>query len=207
MNSHWQVIKHQFFTSKLLMLSLAIFLLPICAHADAISTVSAENVLVNIAKQVPSLMRLATALAYLVGTMFIIAGFVKLRHVGEMRTQMSHEHGWGGPSILIAIGVMLLYVPTSVQVGLSTFWSDPNPYGYLQQTDEWSQFINDCYLIVQLVGTIAFIRGLIILSRLSHHGGGHDTLGRGLTHVIGGILCINIYQFVQVVMNTLGIQT
>jgi len=182
-----------------------LFVLP--AYAIDLSNISVQDTLVNVANQVPMLMKLATALAYVLGMIFVVMSVIKLRHTGEMRTMMSQEHGLAGPLIMMAVGAMLLYIPTSVQVGLSTFWSDPNPYGYLQQQDQWAQFINDCFIIVQLVGVIAFIRGLIIWTHLGSHGGGQGNFARGLTHVIGGILCINIYQFIQVIMNTLGIQT
>lgn len=176
------------------------------ADADTVTTLSAQDMLVNIANQVPSLMRMVTAFAYVIGIYLIFMGVYKLKQYGEARSMMSQEHQLKGPIVFITIGAMLLYLPTSVQVGMSTFWTDPNPYGYLQQQDQWSQFINDCFLIVQLVGTIAFIRGLVILTQLAGHSS-HDTFGKGITHIIGGIFCINIYQFVQVIMVTLGIQT
>jgi len=170
-----------------------------------LGSLNAQNVLVNIANQVPYLMQLITALSYVMGMYFIISGIMKLKHVGEARTQMSHEHHLMTPITLISVGVMLIYLPSAVNTGMSTFWANPNPYGYLQQQDQWSSVINDCYLIIQFIGALAFIRGLVLLS----HGGGHgqSNFGKALTHIIGGILCINIYQFVQVVLSTIGIQT
>lgn len=189
-----------------LLLAFLTFLIAPAYAAPNLSDLSAETMLANIAQQVPILMRLVTAIAYVFGMFLILTGIIKLKHAGESRTMMSQEHSLITPIVLIAVGTFLLYIPTSVQVGLSTFWSSPNPYGYLQEQDQWSQFINDCFLIIQFIGTIAFIRGLVIMSKL----GGHsqpDAFSRGLTHIIGGIFCINIYQFVQVVFNTLGIQT
>jgi intracellular multiplication protein IcmC len=171
-----------------------------------VTSISAQEMLVNIAEQVPDLMRLVTALTYVMGFYFIFYGILKLKQYGESRTMMSHEHSLKGPLILLTIGAMLLYFPTTVQMGLSTFWSEPNPYGYLNDTDEWSQFLSVCYLIIQFIGTVAFIRGLLILSHLSGQGGQPGSFGRGMTHIIGGVLCINIYQFVQVIMSTLGLQ-
>jgi intracellular multiplication protein IcmC len=186
---------------------------PVYAAASQGSTVnvttnlSAVDMLKNIFKQIPYLMRLVTAVSYVMGMYFIFVGIFKLKQYGESRTMMSQDHQLKGPLIFITVGAMLLYLPTSVQVGMSSFWAEPNPYGYLQQTDEWSQFINGCYTIVQLFGVIAFIRGMVILSHLGGHGGQPGTLGKGLTHIIGGIFCINVYQFVQIVMLTLGIQS
>ncbi|MBA3662496.1 MAG: hypothetical protein H0W64_12260 [Gammaproteobacteria bacterium] len=173
-----------------------------------VSSTSAQDMLVNFSKTIPNLMRLVTAFAYVMGMYLIIAGIIRMKHLGESRTMMSQEHSVKAPLILLATGAMLLYIPTSVQMGLSTFWTDPNPYGYLQEEDQWSQFINVCYLVVQFVGTIAFIRGLLTLSHLGGHGGNQPgTFAKGLTYIIGGILCINIYQFVQVINVTLGLST
>jgi hypothetical protein len=175
--------------------------------ANQITSLTPEAILANIQTAVPSLMRMVTALAYVMGMYLVIDGIVKLKHVGEARTQMSQEHHIGGPVIKIAIGALLIYLPSSVQVGMSTFWTNPNPYGYVPQQDQWAQFMNVCFLVIQFIGTIAFIRGLLILS---HVGGGHgqqDAFSRGVTHVIGGIFCINIYQFIQVILMTIGVQT
>lgn len=177
------------------------------AHAQTVdvSNLSPETILTNISENaLPNLMRLVTAISYVLGMVFIFRGVVKLKHVGEMRTQMSHEHNIATPIALIAVGALLLYLPSSVQIGMSSFWSDPSPYSYTENQDQWSQFINVCFMVVQFVGTVAFIRGLIILSHMS---GGHQQggLSKGLTHIIGGIFCINIYQFVQVVMATIGL--
>lgn len=172
-----------------------------------LSSLNPQTILMNIQQAIPNLMRLVTAIAYVIGMAFIISGVMKLKHVGEMRTQMSHEHSIVTPIIQIAVGALLLYLPSSVQVGMSSFWSDPNPYGYITEKDQWQQFINVCFMVVQLIGTIAFIRGLVILSHVGGHGGHQGSLGKGLTHIIGGIFCINIYQFIQIIFATIGINT
>ena len=164
---------------------------------------TAETMLVSFSKNLPNLMRFVTALAYVLGMLFILRGIAQLKHMGESRTMMSREHSAWPPIIMISVGAMLLYLPSSVQVGMSTFWNEPNPYAYMQQTDQWSEFLNVCYMIIQFIGTIAFIRGLIMLSKAEgHHGGG---VSKAFAHIIGGILCINIYQFVQVILVTFGL--
>lgn len=174
--------------------------------SNQVAGLSAQAVFTNLVQQVPNLMRLVTAIAYVLGMFFIVAGVIKFKHFGESRTMMSHEHSVSAPIIMVAVGAALIYLPTSVQVGMSTFWTDPNPYAYLEQQDQWSKFIGDCFLVIQFIGTIAFIRGLVILSHVGSQSHG-NSFAKGITHVIGGILCINIYQFVQVVLATIGIQT
>lgn len=180
---------------------------PVYAQTIDATSISASTMIENLAKQLPSLMRLITALAYVMGMFFIFAAIFKLKQYGESRTMMSSQHDLKGPILYLIVGASLLYLPTSVQVGMSTFWTDPNPYGYIKQTDQWGTFFSNVFMLIQLFGVIAFIRGLVILSHLGGHGGQPGTFGRGMTHIIGGILCINIYQFVQVVIVTLfGIQ-
>lgn len=192
-------------TTGFLLLLLA---LPAFAQATGTGSPSAQDIIVNISKQIPFLMQMVTAIAYVLGMYFIFAGVIRLKHMGESRTMMSQEHSVKGPLIMLSVGALLLYLPTAVQVGMSTFWTTPNPYGYLEQQDQWSEFINDCYIIVQFIGTIAFIRGLVILSHMGGHGGSQPgTFAKGITHIIGGIFCINIYQFVQLIMLTLGLQS
>lgn len=172
----------------------------------AIKVVSAQDVITNIATQIPMLMTLVTAIGYVMGFFFIFYGILKLKEFGEARTQMSTERHLKAPLIYLIVGALLLYLPSTVQVGLSTFWSEPSPYGYLQQADQWANFTKDIFLVIQLFGTIAFIRGLVILSHMAGHAQ-HGTFSKGILHVIGGLFCINIYQLVQVVLITLGIQT
>ena len=88
---------------------------------------------------------------------------------------------------------------------MSTFWTNPTPYAYMQQQDQWMQFVSACFRIIQLFGTIAFIRGLVILSHAGDRGHGQNTVGKGMTHIIGGILCINIYGLINVIIATFGL--
>jgi intracellular multiplication protein IcmC len=171
-----------------------------------VKLITPQTILASLNKQLPNLMRLVTAIAYVVGFYLVISGIIKLKHLGEARTQMSQEHHVSGPLIQIAVGTLLIYLPSAVQIGMSTFWAEPNPYGYLELSDQWGELLKLCLGVVQLVGVIAFIKGLILLS---HVGGGHSqqgAFGKGVTHIIGGIFCINMYQVIQVLFGTIGIQ-
>ncbi len=195
-------------TTALIIFNSLFYLLPAYAAISSVTSYTAADMIENIALQIPSVMHLVTALGYVIGIVFIFTGVMKLKHVGEMRTMMSQEHGVKGPMVYIAVGAALIYLPSTVQVGLSTFWTQPNPYGYVVQGDQWTQLVGTCLMVIQLFGVIALIRGLVMLGHLgSGHGGHQGGLGKAVTHIIGGLFCINIYQFVQVVMLTLGIQS
>ncbi|MDR3492499.1 MAG: hypothetical protein P4M12_10770 [Gammaproteobacteria bacterium] len=164
------------------------------------------TMLKNFANDVPQLMKLITAFAYVFGMYLIVKGVAGLKAAGEARTQMSTHHDLKGPVILIGVGTLLLYLPTSVQVGLTTFWTAPNPYGYeTPGDDQWNSLVQTTYLVVQLIGTIAFIRGLITLTHLGGQGSQPGTFSKGLTYIIAGVLCINMSDFLAAVEATLGI--
>jgi len=57
--------------------------------------------------------------------------------------------------------------------------------------------------VVQMVGLIAFVRGLSIMKKAAE-GSSQATMPQGLTHLIGGVLAINIYQFLSIMDATFG---
>ena len=59
--------------------------------------------------------------------------------------------------------------------------------------------------IIQLIGLFAFLRGGMILARVGKQGTQPGTVSKGVVHLIGGILAINITTTVNVVVNTLGL--
>lgn len=159
----------------------------------------------NFAASIPNLMRLVTAAAYVLGMSMIIASVMGMKHFGELRMMSSREHGVWGPLIGLMIGSAMLYLPTTVETVLSTFWQSTNPYAYItENTAANAALVNACYSIIQLIGTIAFIRGLMILRQSGSERGQPHMLGKGLTHLIGGILCINIYGTLNTLEESVG---
>ncbi len=166
---------------------------------------SAATIITNLSNTIPNLMELVTAIAYVMGMFLVVNGLFQLKKYGEQRSQASSEAHLKGPLLYLIVGAALLYLPTTVRVGMSTFWANPTPYGY--ETDEngaWAELIKAGFMIIQLVGTISFIRGLLMLTHLGGAGAQQQgTLGKSLAHIIAGILCINLYDFLQTVFDTL----
>lgn len=167
-----------------------------------------DKVLERISENIPQLMQFVSAFAYVIGIYFVIMGVMEMKHFGESRGMMSQEHGLKKPLLYLFVGAALIYLPTTIQTGLDTLWSSPNPLAYVPVTgNAWSQLIANSFLILQFIGLVAFIRGLIILTHLGGHGGQPGTFAKGMTHIIGGILCINMYDTVRMVLATLGLDT
>lgn len=164
-----------------------------------------QTLLMNLAADVPSVMRLVTAGAYVIGIFMIVAAVVGMKHLGELRTMMAREHGFWGPLLELLVGAALIYLPTSVQSVMSTFWQSPAPYAYItQDTASNATFVNACYTVIQLIGTVAFIRGLLMLQQAGSERAQPHMLGKALSHLVGGILCINIYGTLQTLEKTVG---
>lgn len=69
-------------------------------------------------------------------------------------------------------------------------------------TDEIYQVAVD---VIQLLGLASVARGIYLLGHAMGGDPRENAFWRGVTHVFGGALAINIIQFAQVLSNTLGI--
>jgi intracellular multiplication protein IcmC len=211
---HAKVIKQQFAQGIaqifLLMMSIAI-VYP--AYAFDFSNVnpnnlSAATLITNLGTSIPQLMQLVTALAYVMGFYFIFNGLLHLKKYGEQRSQMSSEAHLKGPLLYLLVGTALIYLPSTVHTGLASFWTNPvNPYAYeTDDTGAWADLIKASFMIIQLIGVMAFIKGLVMLTHLGGQGAQQQgVLGKAIAHIVGGIFCIDMYDFLQVVFNTLAL--
>jgi hypothetical protein len=171
----------------------------------------AATMLENLVSTVPQFMQLVTATAYVMGMWFVYKAVLGLKAFGEQRNMMAQNEHLKGPLIMMAVGAMLLYLPSSIQAGLTTFWTTgdlggvSNPYGYVTDaSDDFSVLYQDAFILIQLLGTIAFIRGLLVLSALGQGGQG-ASLGKGMTYIGAGVMCINLNGFLNMINGTLGI--
>jgi intracellular multiplication protein IcmC len=58
-------------------------------------------------------------------------------------------------------------------------------------------------IIIQVIGLIAFVRGWVLVARSASQGQPPGGTGKGLIHVFGGILAINIVGTINMINNTL----
>ena len=56
-------------------------------------------------------------------------------------------------------------------------------------------------LIIQLIGWIAFVRGLLMIKRAAE-GSGQASYGTAITHIFGGVLAANLIATVDVIQQT-----
>lgn len=170
------------------------------------------DVLTNIAQSMESVQRMVSGAAYLIGMAFAFKALYSLKSYGEARTMMSSSSNIKEPLMYLFVAGMLIYLPTGFQIMLNTtFGANATLLAYAGPNNQTvaSLFGQDSAagaaitIIIRTLGLIAFVRGWVLIARSASQGQPPGGTGKGLTHVFGGILAMNIIGTLDVIDNTL----
>lgn len=169
------------------------------------------GVMVGLSSSLPPLFILTKAGCIALGVGLVFHAIMRLRYVPGGRN--NHEHI--GPILLqILLGALLVQLDTVVAAGAESIFnansfSSSSPLAYKVRSDAgWvsdraTNILTAILSFVQFVGYVSVARGIIELNRVANgqalQGVG---IGKGLTHVIGGILASNIMLTVQMLGGT-----
>jgi hypothetical protein len=149
--------------------------------------------------------------AIIIGLFFIMRGLMKASRYGtDART-------YSMPAILanLVAGAMLMTVGQSLDMIMTTIfgsnnitagsvvssWKVVNDMGASQQFIDavtWSLHF------VQVMGMLFFVRGWMVVKSAAE-GGGQATMAQGFSQIVGGALSINIFSFLKIVNDTIGL--
>ena len=170
----------------------------------AVGSVDLNVMMRNLQDSAQGIVTLTTAVGYVIGIWLIVSALMELKKVGQQ--QSSVEHGMGGPLMRIALGVALIYFPSTLDVALVTLWGNNSILAYAPDpTDPFAQAKVGATILVRAVGYVSFVRGFVVLSHSTHQGAQQGTVGKGVLYIIGGVLAINITATIEVIRNSLGI--
>jgi hypothetical protein len=160
----------------------------------------------NFSQHVPLLIDLTMETASLVGFFFIFRAFIKLKIYGEMRSMMAPHARLNQILLLLFSGAALIYFPgTTREILVDAFFGTPVikelPYGETQNIHQDIQLA--AKQIMRLIGHISLLRGIVQLG--SYQEGGRHSLGKSITHVLGGVCAINIQQTLDLLKNLVGV--
>ncbi len=171
------------------------------------STVSMLN---NLANSLLPVENLVTGAAYLMGIGFAMKAVMTLKSHGEQRSSLSGVGNMKESVVYIVVAGVLLYFPSAFEALMNTTFGYSSVLAY-SQSSSMAQLLgansdvgNALTIIIQVIGLFAFVRGWILIARGASQGGqSGGGMGKGLMHVFGGILAMNIVGTIQVIMNTL----
>jgi hypothetical protein len=155
------------------------------------------------------LLDLLSAGCFLGGVVLTIQGLLKMAH--------SSCHGKPASSSVIVgyffLGAVLISITVMMDVMTETFFGYPSSVyrspGLAYRTGDTSLDRNlsagaqGLFRFSYVVGCIAFIRGWFVL-RSALQGRGHASFSGGVTHIVGGIGCINLSSLVDALQQTFG---
>ena len=171
-------------------------------------TIDVGQMLVNFKESYAALFKMITAGTYVMGIAFGVMAIYSLREYGESKAMMSSQSSIKAPAIYLLIAAVFLYLPTAMDMLMkSTFGDSTTPISYDSMGSGAVISYNVKMVIVylvQLIGLISFIKGWLILSQSAKQQG-QSSMGRALTHIIGGMLAINILGTKNIIWATFGL--
>ena len=184
-------------------------LLPLTtAYAEAGSGVANWSAMLAALKDnLQPVIYLIKAVGYVVGLWMIISAIMELKHIGETKGSTSTESGLGGPLVQMALGIALIYYPSTISIAITTLGGNGSVMEYTPSggADPFLAAKQGAILLVQAIGYVSFIRGFVTLSNSTKPGAQQGTVGKGVMYIVGGILAINIVATIQMLGNTLGV--
>lgn len=161
----------------------------------------------NLSRSYTDLSRLVTAFAYITGMFFGASALFQLKLYGEMRTMMSGQTNIFKPLMYLLVSAALMYFPSTFKTMMMSTFGQPSasPLSWSSVTSiglhGYKLAITPALLgLMRLVGLVSFVRGWIMLVHISDQG--HQvTFGKAVTHILGGLLLINIVQTGNILWN------
>lgn len=171
------------------------------------------NIVANVANNLIPVERLITGGAYLIGCAFLFKAIYSLKIYGESRTMMSSNTNIKEPLVYLFVGALFIYFPSALETMMQTTFGYSNVLEYAPAGGSSSSLDvifgsgsligRPLTIVIQVIGLIAFVRGWILIARSASQGQQPGGTGKGLVHVFGGILAINIVGTIEMFYNTL----
>lgn len=181
-----------------------LLLMPLITGCTNVRINNIANMLVTFSTNFPHLKNLIFGFSYLFGFFCMFSAVSKLKNIGH---GMQSEHLTRGALVQLFMGVAFLALPNFVKMALFSLWgtdSIMSPAGFSEGMLSFS-LEKAIVGLIQLFGYVGVVRGLIILNKIAHQQSPQEGFGKGITHVIGGVLSINIMKTIEVIKNSFGI--
>ena len=187
-------------------LRIAILLSLFCLAGCGVNTPDIQVMLGNLNNSFPNLWRMVTAFAYVMGFAMAMRALYYMKIYGESRTMMSSHSSIKTPVTYFVVAAALIFSPTMFQTLMQTTFGYTSILDYQGPgTPGWTaENIRPLIHLVQFFGLLAFFRGWMYIARTGGQSSQPGTFGKGITHIFGGVLAINIVGFWNIIKATFG---
>jgi uncharacterized membrane protein HdeD (DUF308 family) len=175
--------------------------------------VSLPSMLVHLMASIPSLTLMVTGITYMSGMAFMMGAVFQLRKYGEGVSMVS-QRDIRGPLIGMAMGATLLFLPSTINTLLMTVYGSHAITGYAipdgipsAWPSAWVLGRDLIVVFIQFIGLVAIVRGLFHLHKSANGQSQQNGFAKGVVHLIGGVLSMNIIEAKNILYATLGLMT
>lgn len=176
--------------------------------------VSFDIAMKNLSDASTAIHALVAAAAYIIGIYLVARGVMMYKIFGSQTMASAQKGEFAGPLVFIIVGAVLIYLPSTQETTLMSIFgsekagsnSDLVAWMLPSAEQKFADLADVLISYMKLIGFIAFVRGFVILSKMGHSGSQPGSIGKGITHVIGGALLMNIPDFMKLLANTFGYQ-
>jgi len=190
----------------IVLISLLLLLVPKVALAQhATTSTDAIQMLINLSNVYPNVWRMITVFCYVAGFGLTLRGIYHLKAYGELRTMMATQTSLKTPIVYFIVAAVMMFSPTAFAIFHQTVFGYSSPLRYDQVDSSIDPNVLRAIVgLVNIVGLISFIRGWFILVAHAQQPGGQATIGKAMTHIIGGLLAMNILGLGRIIWGTFG---
>lgn len=167
--------------------------------------------LTNLSAAFGSITKLIVALSYVIGVGMMAKGVMSYRIFANQTFGSAQRGELAGPMVWLFVGALLVYLPATMDSTMITVFGTDDVGDSSEliayagaTTADWAKIAEVVIQYIKLIGFIAFVRGWIILSKMGHSGAQPGSIGKGIIHVVGGILLINVVDTVKILAQTFG---
>ncbi len=176
-----------------------LLLLPLEASAAA----SLDTMFANFSASAEAITKLIQYSSWIIGLYLVIGSIYKFAQLGsnpQLSPKVPISMFFVGVAIFSLTG-MISVVTATMAMGTSgpAAFLAPKSGGFGATT---AAGLSGVLLFIRMVGYLAFVRGWLLINAYGQ--GKEGTLGRGLTHVFGGVAAINVQVTADIVANTLA---
>lgn len=180
------------------------YLMNVGAGSTPTQSTDFSSMFVAMSASLPALVTLFSLGARLMGGYMLLKCLYMLPHMEQGREAPS-KIIWTFISATALWSFPILFETILSTMGTSSSAYNNNPLTSkytLKASDGFDGSISAILMFVQMLGVIAFIRGLLILKALGENKDG--AMGRALTHIFGGAAAMNITWAVSMLASTIG---